>query len=273
MTTTRPDDARPGPDARAGVTALAAQRFESGRRRADRLVLVHGFTQTSACWSPVDADLSADHDLVLVDAPGHGASAAVELDLWDAGRAVVDAGGAGTYVGYSMGGRICLHAALARPDRVTRLVLVSATGGLDDPDERAARRAADERLADHVLEVGVPVFVDEWLAQPMFAGLSPEAQHRRARLANTAPGLASSLRLAGTGTQEPLWDRLANLTMPVWVVAGARDTKFTALAERLASTIGPNATLAIIGDAGHTVHLEQPAAFLTNLRAWLAATT
>src|SRR5690606_23536537 len=115
-----------------------------------------------------------------------------------------DAAGPATYVGYSMGGRLALHLALARPDLVRRLVLIGATGGIDDEDDRAARRAADERLAAHLEQVGVATFVDEWLAQPLFAGLSPTAAARDERLANTAEGLASSLRLAGTGTQEPL---------------------------------------------------------------------
>ncbi len=106
----------------------------------------------------------------------------------------------------------------------------------------------------------------------MFAGLGPEQAHRRARLANTADGLASSLRRAGTGTQEPLWGRLGELAMPVLVVAGADDAKFAALAERMVDAVGANAELAVVPGAGHTVHLEQPAAFLAALRAWLART-
>jgi 2-succinyl-6-hydroxy-2,4-cyclohexadiene-1-carboxylate synthase len=251
---------------------LAAQRFVPDGVAAGRLVLVHGFTQTSACWSPVDADLAADHELVLLDAPGHGASALIAADLPTGGRAMVAAGGPATYLGYSMGARFCLHAALASPALVERLVLISGTAGIDDAAERAERRQRDERLADHLVDVGVERFVDEWLAQPMFAGLSPVNAHRRARLANTVDGLASSLRLAGTGTQEPLWDRLGVLRMPVLVVAGADDAAFAERGRRLAASIGPNAELAVIDGAGHTVHLEQPERFLGTLRGWLART-
>ncbi len=264
------DDQDAPADGRAGPRLAVGRSEASHGTDQGRLVLVHGFTQTSACWSPIDDRLVGEHDLVLVDAPGHGASAAVELELWGAGRATAETGGAATYVGYSMGGRICLHAALARPDVVSRLVLISATGGIDDAAERAARRAADEALADRVESIGVEAFVDEWLAQPLFAGLSAEAAHRRARLANTATGLASSLRLAGTGTQEPLWDRLDELTVPVLVVAGERDPRFVALAERLVAGVGDNAELAVIPGAGHTVHLEQPGAFGDVLVSWLA---
>lgn len=235
-----------------------------------RVVLVHGFTQTSACWSPIDQALAGDHEVVSVDAPGHGTAAGEELDLPTGAEAIAARGGRGTYLGYSMGARFGLHVALGRPDLVERLVLVSGTAGLEDPDERATRRASDDALADHLLAVGVPAFLDEWLALPLFAGLPPERAHRAAREVNTAAGLASSLRLAGTGTQLPLWDRLPELAMPVLVVAGADDPKFTALGRRLVECIGPNAELAVIEGAGHSVHLEQPDRFLAALRLWLA---
>ena len=234
-----------------------------------RVVLVHGFTQTSACWSPIDDALAVDHEIRSLDAPGHGAAAGEQLDLPTGGSMLAAAGGHGAYVGYSMGARFLLHAALARPDQVERLVLISGTAGIDDARERAARRASDEALADHLLAIGVPTFLDEWLALPMFDGLPPERAHRAARETNTAPGLASSLRLAGTGTQLPLWDRLPELAMPVLVVTGAADAKFTELGQRMVDTIGPNADLAVVEDAGHTVHLEQPDRFLAALLPWL----
>jgi 2-succinyl-6-hydroxy-2,4-cyclohexadiene-1-carboxylate synthase len=252
---------------------LAAQVESSSGSDRGRIVLVHGFTQTAACWSPIDTALTPGHQLVMVDAPGHGGSTDVELDLVDGGRAIAEVGGPGTYVGYSMGGRFVLHTALGHPDLVRRLVLISATAGIDDPDERAERRRSDAALADHLVEVGIRAFVDEWLRLPLFAGLPAERNHRSARLANTAAGLASSLRRAGTGTQAPLWDRLAELDMPVLVIAGADDAKFAGLAEAMVSAIGPNAELAVVAGAGHTVHLEQPDRFLAALHDWLDRTT
>jgi 2-succinyl-6-hydroxy-2,4-cyclohexadiene-1-carboxylate synthase len=234
-----------------------------------RLLLVHGFTQTRRSWDPLLPALS-DHDVLALDAPGHGTATNVQLDLADGGAWLASTGGAGAYIGYSMGGRFCLHAALAAPDTVRALVVISATGGIDDDAERAARRTADEALADRIERIGVGAFLDEWLAQPLFAGLDDEGRGRAARLDNTASGLASSLRLAGTGTQAPLWDRLGELRTPVLVVAGAHDPKFVALAERLARAL-PRAELAVVEGAGHTVHLEQPARFLEVLLPWLDA--
>jgi len=216
-----------------------------------RLVLVHGFTQTPASWDPLLPAL-ADHDVIAVDAHR-------PVDLRAMGAHLAELGPA-TYVGYSMGGRMCLH---VPPSAMTGLVLISATAGIDDPDERAARRASDEALADRIEAIGADAFLEEWLALPLFAGL--RAPGPRCTDART---LATSLRRAGTGTQEPLWDQLPEITCPVLLVAGADDAKFVALAERMHAAL-PQSELAVIEGAGHTVHLEQPEVFTRVLLSWL----
>lgn len=226
-----------------------------------RFVLAHGFTQTARSWDTFRQMLSRrlpEVDVVAVDLPGHGdAPPPADIDLWASAQRLVDAGGVGTYVGYSMGGRVALHAALAHPAAVERLVLIGATAGIDDPAERAARRDADERLADHIEEVGVATFIDEWLANPLFAGLTERTALRSDRLRNEAAGLAASLRATGTGTQTSLWDRLGDIECPVLVLVGERDAKFNELGRRLVDGI-PDAELVVVAGAGHSVHLEQP---------------
>ncbi|MDP9007004.1 MAG: alpha/beta fold hydrolase [Actinomycetota bacterium] len=236
-----------------------------------RLVLVHGFTQTRDCWGSLGADLAADHEVVRVDAPGHGSSSDVAVDLWQGAELVAEAGGPATYVGYSMGGRLVLHLALARPEVVRGLVVVSATAGIDDPEERSRRAEEDEARARLLEERGVDAFLERWLAQPLLAGVPEEHRCLDARRSNTARGLASSLRLAGAGVQEPLWPRLGALAMPVLVVAGAADAAYVRHARRLVGSIGAGATLAVVPDAGHAVHLEAPGPCATVVRRWLAA--
>ncbi len=229
---------------------------------------MHGFTQTSACWGEFGGLLARSHEVVPIDAPGHGAGAPVVSDLWGAGSLVAARLGGGTLVGYSMGGRIAMHAALAG-HQVDRLILISATAGIDDDSERWARRRADDALADHVEAVGVEEFVAEWLAAPMFSRLPPDPGCLAARRSNTATGLAMSLRTCGVGTQDPLWDRLGELTMPVLVLAGADDEKFTALAHRLANGID-HSELVVVPSAGHACHSEHPAAVAEIVVDWLS---
>jgi 2-succinyl-6-hydroxy-2,4-cyclohexadiene-1-carboxylate synthase len=248
--------------------APAAIGVERGGARP-RLVLVHGFTQTGRSWAAITADLATDHEVVVVDAPGHGASTPVRAGLSDGAEAIAAAAGPGTYVGYSMGARFVLRAALACPDVVQRAVLLGANPGIEDPAERTARRAADEALAARIEGDGVDAFLDDWLAQPLFASLPPSAADRADRRRNTAAGLASSLRLAGTGAEPDVWADVGRLAMPVLVLAGSADAKFRAIGERLAAAIGPTARFEAIPDAGHAAHLEQPAPFLRVLRAWL----
>jgi len=236
-----------------------------------RLVLVHGFAQNRNCWEPIAAELARDHTVVRVDAPGHGQSSEIHADLHSGARSIADRAGKATYLGYSMGARFALHVALDTPELVDGVVLIGATGGIDDPRARTERKRADRARAEQLERDGLEAFLDSWLEQPLFAGLSEHAQFRDERAENTVEGLAESLRRAGTGSQEPLWSRLASLDMPVLVIAGADDRKFSAEAERLTSSIGPNATMALILEAGHAAHLEQPEAFLATLLQWLAA--
>ncbi|AKT36963.1 alpha/beta fold hydrolase [Chondromyces crocatus] len=257
--------------------ALHRQTHGSG----PRLVLVHGFTQNGHGWADLPGALQHDHEVVRVDLPGHGRSSPAVGDLWDAADRLGDAGGRAAYLGYSLGGRVCLHLALARPDLVRALVLVGATPGIEDSDARAEREASDRRLADRLERIGVSAFLDEWLAQPLFSGLPHDTRSRAAREENTPTGLASALRHLGTGTQTPLWSRLHQLTMPILLITGARDEKFTSIARRMlpllnthaqptpSSQRAPTARLDVIPDAGHAAHLERPDAFLPLLRHWL----
>lgn len=234
------------------------------------IVLIHGFTQSARSWGVIAATLAEEHAVIALDAPGHGKSAQVEADLPAGADLMAQVGGEAAWIGYSMGGRYALHVALRHPDLVRRLVLVSATGGMDDPQDRADRRHADEALAAKVEAEGVAAFVAWWLDRPLFATLPSEAAALDSRLGGSAAGLASSLRLAGTGTQQPLWSELSRLEMPVLVVAGSKDDAYVGHAHRLAAGVGSNATLAIVTGAGHACHLERPDAFLDIVRPFLA---
>jgi 2-succinyl-6-hydroxy-2,4-cyclohexadiene-1-carboxylate synthase len=229
-------------------------------RVAPTVVLLHGFTQTRRSWRRTVQALGGRYRALAPDLPGHG-QAAHRVASFDACTAYVRALAPTrfTLAGYSMGGRIALHDALTLREQIDRLLLIGAGPGLADPQERAARRTADEALAARIEAVGVEQFAREWAAQPLFAG-QPErvaAAAHADRLRNTPEALAAALRGLGTGAMDPLWDRLPELAMPVTLLVGERDEKFRAIAEQMAARL-PDARVVVIDGAGHAAHLEAP---------------
>ena len=231
------------------------------------VVLLHGFTHTGASWEPVEAALG--FDAIAPDIRGHGSASAVEPVTLEAVVGDVSALAPGRFalVGYSMGGRIALHVGLALKDRVERLVLVGASPGIADAVERDARRASDERLAGEIERLSVEEFATRWAETPVLAGQPASVRARVAedRLRNTPAGLARALRGLGTGALPPLWDRLGELTMPVALVVGERDEKFSAIAFRMADAMADTSVVVVAG-AGHAVHLEAPAVVAEAIR-------
>jgi 2-succinyl-6-hydroxy-2,4-cyclohexadiene-1-carboxylate synthase len=227
---------------------------------ADRVVLIHGFTQTAASWPATIVNALRDQhdDVIAVDVPGHGQAGRRRATLAEYADQLAQRYGGAHYVGYSLGGRIALHIVAQHPAAVESLATIGATGGIDDPAERAARAADDEALATSIERDGLDAFLEGWLANPLFATLPPDAVGLEERRANSTTGLAASLRLMGTGTQQPLWDELQRCRAPALFIAGALDEKFTANARRLADVWGGPASVAIIEGAGHAAHLERP---------------
>jgi 2-succinyl-6-hydroxy-2,4-cyclohexadiene-1-carboxylate synthase len=220
---------------------------------AEDLVLLHGFGGTARSWEQVVAGLRGErYRPIAVDLPATSLEAALDATL-QASR--------GTFAlcGYSMGGRIALHAALAAPERIARLILVATTAGIEDASERRRRYEADAALAASIESWTIEQFADYWQGQPLFAGTDSDvAGLWRADLLDRDPKmLAATLRALGPGTLPPLWDRLGELTMPATVVAGSNDQKYVALAGRLAAAL-PNAELQIVQEAGHGLPREVP---------------
>ena len=266
----------------AGGVVLAVT--SRGNREAPPVVVLHGFTGSATTMAGVSAALGEAYRVHALDLVGHGESdAPSDPALYTMERcvsqvlAVLDALGIrrAHFVGYSMGGRVALSLAVARPTRVASLVLIGVSPGERDPAARAARVEADASLAQAILEGGIEAFVDRWMALPLFAsqrrlGEEALAEARTQRLACRPHGLANSLRGMGSGAMPPLHAHLAGLDIPVLWVVGAEDTKFRALADGLRGAL-PRAQVRVIPEAGHAAHLEQPAAFGAGCLAFLRA--
>ena len=252
------------------------------RGRGPAVVLLHGFSGSSQMWgdSLLDA-LATRHRVLAVDLLGHGESDAPDdgnrYGLAEVVRDICDLLDAldleaPVWIGYSMGGRIALGGAVQAPERVGRLVLESASPGVADAGERRARREQDAALGRRMVEEGVERFVDEWEALPLFAtrrNLDPAVRDelRAHRLLNRPAALAACLAGLGTGSQPPLWEALPGVDVETLLLTGGEDAKFGTIAGRMAAAL-PRATYVTVPDVGHTVHRENPAAWLEAVSAF-----
>lgn len=250
-------------------------------------LLLHGFTGAVEAWGDeiLQGLVEAGRRVLAVDLHGHGHSdvpdgperTAMEEVVRDLAE-VLDRLGVerADWIGYSMGGRVALGAAVLRPGRVERLVLEGTSPGLESEEERAERRRRDEELARRILEEGIEAFVDHWMGLPLFRTQErlPEERRRdarRRRLRCSPRGLATSLRGLGTGRQPPFWGALGRVRRPVLLLTGGADAKFDEIAARMEELL-PEAERAIVAGAGHTVHFEDPEAWLRHVTRFLEKT-
>jgi 2-succinyl-6-hydroxy-2,4-cyclohexadiene-1-carboxylate synthase len=228
----------------------------------ETLVLLHGFSGTRHAWDGVCGRIDGERYRPLaLDLPGHGEASAADGPItFDSCVAAVLAVAPERFAlcGYSLGGRVALNVALAAPERVSRLVLVSCSAGIEDDAERAERRASDERLATELESIPFERFIERWRTQPLFADDPPEVgeRAREDQRRNDPLALAKAMRGIGTGEMAPLWGRLGELQMPSVFVAGERDAKFRRIGERMVGLM-PNADFVVI-PGGHALALESP---------------
>jgi 2-succinyl-6-hydroxy-2,4-cyclohexadiene-1-carboxylate synthase len=262
--------------------AISVRDLGSDRTRPP-LLLLHGFCGSSSSWGEsLLARLAAGRRVIALDLPGHGKSdapaaagrfafAAIIADLVDLLDAMEAA--PAVWIGYSMGGRLALGAGVLFPERVSKLVLESASPGLATEGERAERRRSDELLARRIESNEIGVFVSEWEDRPLFRTqrrLAPadRAALRDRRMANRPAALAACLRGLGTGMQPSLWSALENVAIPTLLIVGKEDSKFIRTNERMQKAL-PEVRLELVPDAGHTVHLEQPVAWASAIESFV----
>ncbi|MBI5515648.1 MAG: alpha/beta fold hydrolase [Deltaproteobacteria bacterium] len=234
------------------------------------LVALHGFLGSPEAWAPLATMMNATMHIPYL--PGHGPRPWFpEAGGFDAAvDALVEAlpPGRVRLVGYSLGARLALGLLARHPSRVEGAALVGVDPGMPEGPQKAARRALDEDRARALEAGGVEAFVRAWEALPLWTSQRalPEAarsRRRAERLGHTAEGLAWSLRALGLGVMPNLRGALRAPGVPVTLVTGALDEKFTALAKEYASPAVRHTT---VHGAGHDVGLEAPGALASVLK-------
>ena len=255
----------------------------AGDVERESVLVLHGFTGSAESMETVSAALCNHYRVIRVELIGHGGSVSpAESDPYSmksCAEQIVEVVRQLSLrqphlVGYSMGGRAAIAAAVAAPDCFSSLVLIGATAGIADPALRKDRISADCALADRIESMPLSEFVDTWMALPIFAsqsslGAKALERARAQRMTNEKTGLANSLRGMGAGAQPPLFDQLGSITAPVLLVVGEADAKFRGIATSLEARL-PDARIAIVPDVGHAVHLEAPDAFGKCITGFLA---
>ena len=243
------------------------------------IVFLHGFTGSTATWTRIVDLLDGEYKTVAVDLTGHGKTTVPkETNRYSMEEQIADLEVLVdklkltnfTLVGYSMGGRVALAYAHRYPERVSSLILESASPGIKSESERLERREADNKLSARIKREGIPSFVNFWQNIPLFntqKKLSTEIQGavREERLSQNVTGLANSLIGIGTGSQRSYWSELQAINVPVLLITGEIDTKFVNIAQEMLKYL-PLAKLRTIKDAGHAIHVEKPTLFATMVK-------
>jgi 2-succinyl-6-hydroxy-2,4-cyclohexadiene-1-carboxylate synthase len=254
-----------------------------GLKSHPAVVFLHGFLGDGRDWEVLEGRFAEDFYCIFPDLPGHGENRQqlpverltfrwleqglkrllLELNL-----------PAAHLVGYSMGGRAALYAALYYPRLVKSLTLESASPGLANRRARQARRLLDEQRAMTICEKGLECFLDEWYQMPLFASLQRNPalidSLRRRRNLNDPQAVARVIAELSPGRQPSLWGKLQKIQVPVLLMAGALDDQYTLIMNQMISRIA-DARLQIAPGAGHNIHLESPEWYVPSVQTFLSS--
>lgn len=227
-----------------------------------RIVALHGFLGLPSDWSKTGLDVEA-YDLWKGVVKLGGVSRENAFSAWAKQFTnEIRASGAGSValIGYSLGGRLALHAVLEAPDLFDRAIIVSAHPGLASEHEKRDRVASDKVWAERFLRDGWPMLIKAWNVQPVLAPPAKPAsdfvQLDRPEGAFSREALAFALDGWSLGRQKDLRGKIRECQVPMRFVTGALDTKFTSL---LGDFGGIDHH--VVPQAGHRVPWDHPAGF------------
>lgn len=245
------------------------------------LILLHGFMGSGQVFRHLLPGLKAFANPVTIDLLGHGATGGDEQpERYRAGEQIKDLfiliknlHPAPVFLhGYSMGGRLALRYALHHPDAISGLILESTTYGMEQDEEQAQRLLLDEQRA-RAIETDYNGFLDSWVQLPLFSNSIQvpsylKQRYRGIQQSQSPSSMAGSLRGFGAACMPSVKSDLDKLNVPALILAGGADAKYRALAKEMHRAI-PDSKMSIIEQAGHRIHLENPEAFVSEVKLFL----
>lgn len=242
------------------------------------LIFLHGFMGSSRDWLDIIKHLANDYYCIAVDLPGHGKSDIQPGITFDVlvnmlenllDELQLEAVSA---VGYSMGGRIALDWFMKKPQRFKKLLLESATAGIENPDEKSARVQQDMLLAKLINQKSLSNFLNDWYGLELFAGIQSHKNYKtliERRLENKPEKLAMALHAFSTGLQDSWWSELSTAAIPCLLICGGQDKKYFEIMSEMKRR-NPNFEMVVFENCGHNVHFEDPIRFAEHLVRFLS---
>lgn len=250
-----------------------------GKSHLPVMIFLHGFLGSLADWVPLCRRFSNMYQCLLLDLPGHGKTKASRasdytisatakslitfLDSREIKRSVL--------LGYSMGGRLALYLAIHYPHYFERVILESASPGIQNKKDRLIRQKNDADLAAEMAQMRTEEFLQKWYEQPLFSYLRNHPKFNellQQRMSNSSIYWSASLRGIGTGRQPSLWRKLKNLNMPILILAGEKDRKFRYIAFQM-KELNPDFSISVAPRCGHVIHLEDEDRFCKEVNKFL----
>lgn len=246
------------------------------------ILFLHGFTGSAMDWNDVAQKIHKRFNKLALDLVGHGKSSSpasvnyyTDESLVNQIENVLNNLRLKEIIlcGYSMGGRIALNFSIVKPEFVKGLIIESASAGFKNEKERIARKESDEELAAFIEKNSLEDFAARWLDQELFGTLRRFSNDKQKRLKeerakNSKIGLANSLRGFGTGVMPYLGSELSKLKLPILLITGGLDDKFTRINQNLRKMVR-SSKHKIISTAGHNTHLEEPKKFVEAVNGFL----
>ena len=253
--------------------------FDTGK---NTILFLHGFTGSANDWKDVSNKLDNRFNKIALDLIGHGKSSSPsDIKFYMIDSIIEQIEQIINHLrlenvilcGYSMGGRAALSFAIEKPNLVKGLILESSSAGIKDDSEREERKNNDEEMAVFIEKNSIEDFVKKWLEQEIFGTLKRFSNERmrlikEEKMKNTRTGLVNFLKGFGTGVMPYLGDKLCNLNLPVLLLSGQLDSKFTRINAEM-SKLFPKANHIVIINSGHNIHLEEPERFVKAVNRFL----
>ncbi len=208
------------------------------------IIFLHGFLGSPEDWNPLTKHLTSPYRTLTL--PGH---LNTPFDLSFLEKEITEKV---TLVGYSLGGRLAMDFARKFPERIKRLVILSANPGLESGKEE--RILEDEKWIEIIENEGIDRFLDKWYKQPLFSSFPLTEEIKKQRKMHDPKALCAIFRDLSPAKLPSLWPHLKDFSFPMLFLFGENDIKYRTIAKRLMKDFD----VKWIPNASHPIHIEAP---------------